>query len=176
MKLTAQLFGIGAMISLFLIYQQNDRRKLIAAKLSADAFWVAHYLCLGGIAGLIPNFVGIFRELVFINRRESNWASHRFWPVLFILTNLSLGIYSFSSSFDLLPISASALVTLSLWLKNPRLTKIISIPVSAAFMLYDFHIGSYVGVVNESIAIGSIIISFLKELRSRRKSSEGGKL
>ena len=70
MKLTAQIFGVGAMISLFIGYQQNERKKLVAAKLSADAFWVVHYLLLGGIAGMIPNFIGIFREIVFINREN----------------------------------------------------------------------------------------------------------
>ena len=32
----AQLFGIGAMISLFSIYQQSSRKKLIICKLCAD--------------------------------------------------------------------------------------------------------------------------------------------
>ena len=62
------------MISLFIGYQQNERKKLVAAKLSADAFWVVHYLLLGGIAGMIPNFIGIFREIVFINRENKKWA------------------------------------------------------------------------------------------------------
>ena len=57
MNVVAQILGIGAMISLFSIYQQNERKKLLAAKLCADVFWVAHYLCLGGTAGMIPNFI-----------------------------------------------------------------------------------------------------------------------
>lgn len=39
----AQIFGIGAMISLFLIYQQKSRKKMLLCKLSADLFWIAHY-------------------------------------------------------------------------------------------------------------------------------------
>ena len=66
MNILAQLFGIGAMIALFSVYQQSERKKLIAAKLCADVCWVIHYLLLGGIAGMIPNFIGIFRELVFM--------------------------------------------------------------------------------------------------------------
>lgn len=163
MKIIAQIFGIGAMVSLFLIYQQKSRKKLIAAKLSADIFWVAHYLCLGGYAGMIPNLVGIFREIIFINRKDKKWAASILWPVIFILINWVLGFRTFNSLFNVLPIVASTFVTISLWIDNPRLTKAISLPVSLFFMIYDFYIGSYIGIINEAIAIGSIIISFLKE-------------
>ena len=83
MEITAQIFGFFAMLSLFLIYQQKSRKRMIMAKLSADVFWVAHYLCLGGIAGMIPNAVGIFRELVFVNRKDKAWANKIIWPILF---------------------------------------------------------------------------------------------
>ena len=170
MKIIAQFFGIGAMVSLFLIYQQKSRKKIIFAKLCADICWVVHYLCLEGYAGMIPNFVGIFRELIFINRKDKKWASLTVWPIIFILINWALGFRTFSSWFNVLPIAASTFVTVSLWIDNPRLTKLISIPVSSAFLIYDIFIGSYVGVINESIAIGSIIISFAKEKKNKEKT------
>ena len=64
----AWFFGIGAMVSLFLSHQCKGRRGILFAKLCADVFWVAHYGTLSAFAGMIPNFVGIFRELVFINQ------------------------------------------------------------------------------------------------------------
>ena len=163
MNIIAQLLGIGAMVSLFLVYQQKERKKLIAAKLSADVFWVAHYFLLGGYGGMIPNF--IFRELIFINRRKKKWAGSVVWPILFIIINWTLGVMTFKSLYNVLPITASTFVTVSLWIENPRLTKIISIPVSLAFLVYDIFVGSYIGIVNESLAIISIIISFIKEKR-----------
>ena len=68
----AQVFGIGAMISLFLIYQQKSRKGILICKLSADVFWIAHYFCLGSVAGMISNFVEIFRETVFLNRKQKS--------------------------------------------------------------------------------------------------------
>jgi len=165
LQLIAQVFGIGAMLSLFLIYQQNDRKKLIACKLSADVFWVAHYLCLGAYGGAIPNFVGVFRELVFINRESKRWASLPFLPIIFILINWALGFTTFNSPINILPIAASTFVTISLWCRKPLLTKIISVPVSLTFLIYDIFVGSWVGVINESLAIISIIISFIKNKR-----------
>ena len=155
-------FGIGAMLSLFFLYQQQSRKKLLACKFCADVCWVFHYLCLGAIGGAIPNFVGIFRELVFANREEQKWANHTAWPLLFITMNFALGLASFRTPINILPITASALVTISLWLRKPVLTKLLSVPVSAFFLLYDIFVGSWLGVVNESIAIISILFSLIK--------------
>lgn len=163
MKIIAQVFGLGAMVFLFLIYQQKDRKHIIASKLCADVCWVAHYLCLGGTAGMIPNMIGIFREIIFIFRYKQKWANIVLWPILFITINWGLGFRTFSSAFNILPIAASTFVTISLWINNPKLTKIISLPVSLAFMIYDLYIGSYVGAINETIAIVSIVLSLTKK-------------
>ena len=145
------------MISLFSVYQQTERKKLIAAKLSADVFWVIHYL---------------FRELVFLNRENKAWANKIIWPILFILCGWGMGIYTFRSALNILPIVASTLVTVSLWIKNPRLTKLITVPVCAAFMIYDFYVGSWIGIINEALSICSIIISFAKEKIKAKEQSK----
>ncbi len=162
MNWIAQIFGAGAMFFLFSLYQQSDRKRLIAAKLCADVCWVAHYALLGGIAGMIPNFIGIFRELVFIKREEKKWANKIIWPVFFISVSLCLGACTFKNLYNILPIAASAFVTVSLWVKNPKLTKMISVPVCLAFLVYDIFVHSYIGVVNESISIISVVISFIR--------------
>ena len=165
----AQVFGLGAMISMFLQYQQRKRTGIIACKLSADVFWVSHYLCLGAFSGIIPPFVGIFREFVFINRKTKKWASLIIWPFVFVAINWGLGLLTFKGLIDVLLILASSAVTISLWIDNPRLTKLISLPVALTFMIYDISIGSYIGAFNESIAITSIIISFIIEFTNKSK-------
>ena len=170
LKLIAQLFGIGAMVSLFMTYQQTKRKQLILGKLFADLFWVAHYLCLDAHGGMIPNFVGIFREVIFLNRDNKKWANSFLWPIMFIMINWILGVRTFQSPINILPITASTFVTVSLWCKIPRLTKFISAPVSVAFMIYDFFVGSYVGVLNESIAIFSIVLYFIKDNKAGKNN------
>ena len=140
---------------------------MLLAKLSADICWVIHYLCLGGIAGMIPNGIGIFRELIFINRKEKAWASGILWPALFITINWVLGFCTFSMWYNILPILASSCVTVSLWIDNPKLTKSMSVPISLSFLIYDVFIGSYIGIINELISIASIAIYFLK-LKGRK--------
>lgn len=164
------IFGIGAMISLFISHQKKSRSGILIYKLCADVLWAAHYFCLGAYAGAIPNIVGVLRESVFINRGRHKFADKPIWPCLFILINLTLSILSFEAWYDLLPICASVFVTVSLWINDPKLTKCISVPVSCAFLAYDVFVGSYIGIVNESLAIISIIIFFIRRKKNERFS------
>ena len=169
MNFSAQFFGLGAMISLFLIYQQKSRKKILISKLCADICWVIHYLCLGGTAGMIPNAVGIFREIIFLFRKKQKWAKSLLWPAVFIVINWALGFGTFHTWYNLLPITASSFVTVSLWIDNPKLTKIITVPICTAFLIYDIFVGSYVGIINELISIASIVIFFSKESKMKNK-------
>ncbi|MBE7053182.1 MAG: YgjV family protein [Ruminococcaceae bacterium] len=169
MIIIANIFGLGAMLSLFLIYQQKQKKNMLYCKLSADICWIFHYFFLGATAGIIPNFVGIFRELVFVNRKTKKWANSLIWPALFITINFALGIISYKNWYDIVPIIASAFVTIALWLNNPNLTKILSLPATTSFLIYDIFVSSYVGVVNESISILSIILFFVRFFLGRNK-------
>jgi len=171
-QIISWIFGIGAMASLFAVYMQKSRKALLICKLSADICWVIHYLCLGAIGGAIPNFVGIFREAVFVNRRNGNWADNKIWPAVFILINLILGIitlFTKGTYINLLPICASAFVTVALYLKKPSLTKIMSFPVSSAFLIYDIFVLSYIGIINESLSLISITIAIIKMIKSKER-------
>ena len=96
MDILAWIFGAGAMASLVVMNQVKKREGMLAAKLSADVFWGAQYLCLGAIGGMIPNIVGIFRELVYMNRKKHKWASSPLWPALFVTVIFLLGLRSFT--------------------------------------------------------------------------------
>lgn len=168
MQILSWVFGLGAMAALFMLYQQNGRKRLLLCKLCADVCWVAHYFCLGAYGGMVPNFVGIFRELVFVQRDKSRLAGGVWVPLFFILLNWGIGISTFEQPINIIPIAASTLVTISLWLRRPRLTKLLSVPVSLAFLTYDLLVSSYIGVVNESIALFSILLSYIKEKKGNK--------
>lgn len=165
MNIVSQIFGIVGMAALFSIYQQKERKKLLLCKLTADIMWVIHYMLLGAVGGAIPNFVGIFRECVFINR-DKKWANNIVFPVIFIAVNWLLALSTLKLPINFLPVCASTFVTVSLWVRNPTITKIIAVPVSVTFIIYDIFVGSWAGIVNESIALISILISFINGRKS----------
>ena len=161
LNILAQILGLGGTYMLFTLYQQSERKKLLMRKLCADALWGIHYVCLGAAAGAIPNIMGVFREIVFMNS-DKKWAKLPMWPVIFIIISWILAIISWKSALSLLPMCASTLVTISLWVKSPKLTRLLTVPVCTAFIIYDVFVGSYAGIINESISLVSIIIAFFR--------------
>lgn len=172
MKILSYVFGIGAMIAIFVGYQTKTRKGLLISKLFADVSWFSHYLCLGATAGMIPNALGFFRELIYMRRGKNKWASLPLWPVLFIAMNWAIVIPTYSSPFDILPIAGSSLATVLFWIKRPLITKIFLFPVSIAFLIYNIHVGSYIGIANEIIGISSLFIYYTKYFIGWRKSME----
>ncbi len=161
---TAQLFGIGGMCMLFSLYRQNDRKQLLKRKLLADVFWGIHYICLAAWAGAIPNITGIFRELIFMKEKKSP-----IWLLVFMGINWTLSLLTWKSALSLLPMCASTLVTISLWMKKPAITKMLTVPVCTAFIVYDIFVGSYAGILNESVSLISIFTSLVSA--KKRKQS-----
>ena len=48
------------------------------------------------------------------------------------------------------------------------MTKMISVPVSLTFLIYDCFVGSYIGIINESLAILSILINYIKNKKQKK--------
>ncbi len=170
LNILSWIFGAGGMLCLFLTYQQKKRGNLIKYKLCADVCWAVHYFCLGAYGGMIPNFLGIFRELVFAQRGKKKWANSTLIPIAFIAVNLGVGILTFQKPENILPIVASVFVTISLWLREPKLTMLISLPISFTFFVYDIFVGSFIGMANESVVMTSIIISLIKYFKQGDKN------
>lgn len=166
------IFGGFAMGSLFFAYQKTDRRQLITCKLCADVSWTLHYFFLGAYGGMIPNLVGIFREIIFSHRETWRFADNKIWVAVILVANWSLGILTFKEPINILPIVASSMVTVSLWLKKPKLTKIILVPVCLTYLVYNIVVGSYIGAANESLSLLSLAISLFRTRTGAKKTEK----
>ena len=166
-------FGAFALVALSLTYQQKERTRLIICKLCADILWGAHYALLGAFAAVVSNCVGVCREVVFLHRGRKKWADSFVFPILFIVIGVILGASAFDSPIDILPILASTCATVAFWCKKPHITKLIAVPASTAFLIYDLCISprSYPGLVCEIIGLSSIFVWFLRDRRDRRMAA-----
>ncbi len=171
LQIVAQLVGACGMLSLFIMYQQSNRMKYLYYKLLSDVIWTVHYLMLSAIGGAIPNMVGIVRELIFMKEFKKKYTKV-IWAAIFITINASLGIILADSWIQFVPICASAFVTVSLTFQKTSNIRLLTIPISITFLIYDIVVGSWAGVLNESISLVSMISKTLSQcswLRARIK-------
>lgn len=163
------VFGFAGVLSTVFIYQQKNRYGLLVAKLISDIIWFLYYFLQGAYAGAAVAVIGIIRELIFINK-DKKWAKHPIWLVFFIILAIGSAALTWKTWFSILPMIASITSIISFWIGNPKVSRILSFPISACMLTYDVTLIpiAYFGVANEILAISSSIIGLVRYDRVKK--------
>jgi len=161
MNLIGQLIGVVATVLCFMIYQQKSRKRILFVKMLADITWLMHYLLLSAYSGVAICVVSITRAIVFLNP-EKKWADKRVWVPIFIAMSLVMGYFTWNGIFSVFPLLASVISIISFAQNKPKITRFLAFPVSTSLLIYDFHILSIPGIINESAVIISSFIGILR--------------
>lgn len=165
----SNIFGMLGICSTVLIYQQKTRKCLVLSKLLSDVIWFLYYFSLPAYSGAAIAVIGMIREIVFVNK-EKKWAKHPLWLVFFLVLSFGCAVFTWKKAFILLPCIASAVSVISFWIGNPRLSRILSYPISACMLTYDVACGAVLGIVNELFTVISSIIGAIR--LDRKKESK----
>ena len=164
MIVAAWIFGGLGVLFNALIYQQTSRKRILSTKRIADCLWTAHYVFLSAFSGAGICAIGILRETVFL-KEDKKWAQGKRWLIFFLLLSIISAILTWKNAFSILPTAAAALSVFSFWKGDPKLTKILSYPISACFMIYNLTCLSYMGIVNEMIVLVSTTVGLIRILK-----------
>lgn len=173
MEATAFLLGALGILLNLTIYQQTTSKRVLLLKLLSDIVWAMQYLFLGAYTGFCIGCIAILREATFykINRK-----SHTGMVCLGIFTIVAIlsAIFTWKSPISVLPAIASVISVFGFYFAIPRLSRILSLPISLCMGIYSFGVESVMGVANEiitviSAAIGIIWIDLLKK-QSKKKA------
>lgn len=168
MKLTAQILGYAAVLVSFFIYQQKDRKKVIALKLTDDILWATHFYMLGGFTNSYATIVAIFRELIFYNK-EKKWAKNKLWIAAFTIFFVVVGIVSWDGIYSIFPVINSTLSTIGFWSNSTKRTKLLILPGALGMAVYSVRYHSFSSLLAQIITLLSIAVFFLREYGSNRE-------
>ena len=158
----AQILGCIAMLWGFAMYAFHRRGSILLAKLVSDALWVGHYALIGAASGAWINGVNAIREGVFYYKGK-RWASHLFWPFLFLFLNLVLTVLSWQGAISLLPVLGSSLNVLGLWCSDTKHLRMVTVPALSAWLTYSALVGSLWGVLVSSASICSAVYALCRD-------------
>lgn len=162
----AQLIGFIGIVANAVIYQQNNKKKLLIAKLTSDILWMLHYGFIGAYSGMAVAAIGIIREGVFLADSKNKEPSEK-WLIIFMIINVISAAVTWKNIYSILPASASILSVISFWNKRVAVTRVLSFPISISMLIYDISALSYSGIANEILTISSSAVSMI---RYRNKS------
>lgn len=172
-KFFIELVGFAAIFLAIVMYQQNDRKKLIFFKLLIDILWVVHYLPLNRYTIVLTSCINILREFVFYNKEKPFFKS-RIWVALFIGAYAVSPILTWRDIFSIFPPISSIITSIALWCDSVKRTKIISLCVAISQLVYGISANSLANISNEILSISSIIVSFIRNRFKNKKSMQEG--
>ena len=123
------------------------------------------------LTGAILNAIGIFREIVFYNRLDKNWAKHKFWLFFFIGVTLISPIVSWSGPISLLPAFGSIFAVILFYSKNTDYMRYLSFLAQGLWLVYASVIISVPAIISNAIMILSSIIGIIRSFILKKKAT-----
>lgn len=160
--------GIGIVFSI-LSFQQKERKYYLLCQIVTLMMFIIQLLMLGGYTGAVVNTISLIRAIVFACS-EKKWASSPALPFIFALALTVAGILTWQNIWSILPIIAALLSTAAQWMKKTKHSRIISLFVSPCWLTYDLIHGSFSGILNEILALTSIIIGIIRHDINKKES------
>lgn len=162
----SQVFIILNYVFLVITYQLKKKDKILFFNNSAQLSAGLSFICLGAYTGLAMTIISIFRNTIFMIYSEKKSVSKKA-NILILLgiyaLMITISIFTFNGFLSLMSVLATMLATYALWQKNTKIYKILGIPISALWIIYNIYIKSIFGIVLECILMTSAIIGFVRE-------------
>ena len=154
-----------------LSFQRKNKNSIIAFQTAASALWATQFLLLGGYAGATQNALGIARNSILRQRGKHKWADSHITTASILIAIAACGVFTLKieGAWALLTIIATYIQTFAYFLKRENIIRLICIPVSILWLIYDLHAGTIAGVICELFNLASILIA-LWRFRTKKTS------
>ncbi len=166
-EIIGQGIGFIAMALGVLSFQAKSYKGIMAFQTAFTLFWIIHFIMLGYPSGAALNLVCFIRNLVYFLREKINPKIMRFFPAAVILLSIGAGALTYTGWTSLIPVLASILGTISLYIRDERMLRITSIAVSLSWLAFDIVTFSIAGFCNDIFALISIITALIRYRKNK---------
>ena len=166
----AQAIGFLSLAFSLISFQMRTRGKILFFQMLASLSCAISLIMLGGVAGGVLDIVAFSRTVVFSLSDRFAWAKSKLWLPFYFVMIITIGILTWEKGgiVTLFAILGTLLSTLALYMKNERNLRIISLFVGPCWIAYNLIYASCFGMLNEIIAITSIIIALIRTRNQKR--------
>ena len=186
MEITAQIFGIIAMLCFILSFQFKKGSLIIFCQLIGTVFYSLQYAFLSVInhtvyMGLLMNVIGIFRAWVYY-KREFFHAEHVFWTVFFIATFIICYVLLFTCFnvqanatnliLEALPAVGNIITTVAFKNKDAKIIRAFSLASCVPWGTYHFTHASIGGTIGEIFNFLSTLIGIIRHDVKKSKDED----
>lgn len=170
------LSQVSVLVALALLigsYFLKNRVWILVFSLGNSIFYSLEFLLLGAYTGAALNLIAIARGVwfYFLQRQEKyyDWISISTLSVLMIVS----GILTFEAWYSILPIIGTLAYTFSVWQKDVKLYRWLSLPVGVCGVVYNIMCKSIFGVASETalflFGLISIVVYYVQQNKNKNQ-------
>lgn len=156
-----QAVGLIGLTFAVISFQKNSNKGILFFQVASSLTFTLHFTLLGAYTGAVMNFLGALRNLVFYNRTRK-WADKKIWLYAFIIIYAAAGIVTWKDIYSILPIIAMTLSSIGLWIKNAKYTRLVVLPSSPCWLIYNIATLSVAGILTETFVLISLIVAIIR--------------
>lgn len=169
----SQIISAVATLLLLLSFQQKTHKRIVIMQAFSGLLFGIQYMMLGAYEGMVCNYIGAVRSVIYSFRGKSKAVDSIFCPVIFAVIFAVSGIITYKNIFSLLPILAMAIASFVLWMPKTQQLRALTMPTSAMWLVYNAVSHSYVAVLTEVLNLISIVIALIRFRKGKEVKKNG---
>ena len=149
--------GVAGIISSIISFQCKEHKPLMRLRTANELLFGLQYLMLGAYTGMLANFVGCVRNIIFtrmVEKKKSTMNMRFLFSVLFI----AMSLFTWAGFKSILIGVAKVMSTYAYGSKNTGFVLL----TSSVWLFYDAAVKSYAGCVCEIFTLCSIVAGIIR--------------
>lgn len=166
MKIASFIVGLGAVALYLLCFQLKTSKKIIFCRLCSSALYVLQYVLLFAFVGAAMDASSLVASTV-AHKKDTPFVKKYKIPILIIMhvAMTVIGLLLYENIFSLLPIAGVLFESISNWMKNEKLLRIVSLCAAPCWLVYNVICGAYAAAFGSLLALISIITALIRYSR-----------
>jgi hypothetical protein len=162
MFIIAQFFGILVLVTNVLSMQMKNKKQIIFMFILANLFASINFLLLQGYSGAIICFFSIIQT--FINKvfEKQNKKVPKVVIGIYAVISIILGIITFNSFIDIVPIICSILYSLTIIQDKEKNIRKISLVNIILWVIYDVICKAYTAAISDLLMTVSTVVGMYR--------------
>lgn len=152
--------GIGLLCAI-IAFQCKQHKNVMLFRTLNEIFFAIQYFCLASYTGVAMNLIGSVRNIIFAIRVKKE-KSTLIWQILFSVMFIVIGILTTKGIVSVMVILAKVVTTIAYSLKNTKYIRLLTLPTSICWLVYNIVCNSFAGILCEAFTICSIITAIIR--------------
>ncbi len=156
-----EILGVCGILCSVTAFQCKNYKAIMTWRVSCETIFGIQYLLLGAYTGMFMNWFGALRTITFLILAKYNKST----MIARIMYSGCFGLFAaltWNGAESLLAVMAKIVSTFIYGSKNVTIVRIGVIFTSITLIIYNIIVGSYAGIICDSLTIISIIVGIVR--------------